>query len=127
MSGQLLRSTSSKAGRHECAPPDQAEQGAVWQCDCGKRWTCVNHVTERPGRVTMQADWRRRYWPWPRRNQEDPAETARWEAEKAATAGGGGHPVSVSDVGMAEPAVGPTAPSGVSSANSHCPGCRCGE
>ena len=61
--GEFLRQSKQ---RHECGPPARAQTGAVWRCDCGRRWTCVVSITERPGFISMEADWRRRYWPWPR-------------------------------------------------------------
>lgn len=51
---------------HTCYPPDHAQRGDVWRCRCGKRYTCVDHVTRSGHMVTMRADWRRRWWPWPR-------------------------------------------------------------
>lgn len=51
---------------HACRPPRYAKRGDVWRCHCQRRWTCVDHMTRSPARVTLEAHWERRYWPWPR-------------------------------------------------------------
>lgn len=51
---------------HRCEPPEQAKPDAVWRCFCGRRWTCIDHMTRSLTRITLTAHWVRRYWPWPR-------------------------------------------------------------
>jgi hypothetical protein len=61
--GEIIRRAPRK---HECTPPQFGEPGEVWRCyTCGRRYTCVDRDTVRPG-VADRAGWRRRYWPWPR-------------------------------------------------------------
>lgn len=136
MSGQLLRKRDPSPARHQCAPPDDAEKGAVWQCDCHRRWTCVSGVVPELADAS-EAVWERRYWPWPRRPKA--AMTTLLSAARipdgyvppsasltpSQLPRGGGHPVG----GLTtEPTQPPSTPSGVSSSHktAHCPGCRCG-
>lgn len=64
MSGRIAYSPSKP---HRCEPPDRAEFGTVWQCDCGRRWTCRKRPLPVRGMVSANpCTWERRYWPWPR-------------------------------------------------------------
>ncbi len=65
MSGRWVRRVDP-AVEHRCDLPEHARVSDVWQCDCGRRYTCLDHYTRRGGMVTTEADWQRRYWPWPR-------------------------------------------------------------
>lgn len=63
MSYDLIRPGTSL---HWCDRPSldlKIRHGAVWRCDCGRRWRL--HV-ERLGRTSWRGQWVRYYWPWPR-------------------------------------------------------------
>lgn len=72
MSGRWVRRVEDRRPQHRCQPPEQAEAGDIWQCDCDRRFTCVDAQTRRGNYVTCRADWARRYWPWPRLDQTIP-------------------------------------------------------
>lgn len=65
--GAILRNGPDGKAKHVCEPPDlyrldpigSLEPGAVWRCDCGKRWVYVKNAANIP-------NWQPRYWPWPR-------------------------------------------------------------
>lgn len=66
MSGRYLR-----RGEHRCDPPRDGRVRDVWQCDCGRRWTCTASAIDSPHLdPTVEVVWHRRWWPWPR---PDPA------------------------------------------------------
>src|ERR1051326_8107119 len=140
VSGQLLRKADT---RHECGPPDDVGPGAVWRCECGKRWTRVAlPPNPRNALRTPDARWVRRYWPWPRRPRTTMAGLA-----SAAGMPDGYVPASASLSAPILPPPGGGAgsqgsgridvppileihhlppPLGVGEPH-HCPGCRCGE
>ncbi len=54
---------------HVCQYPDlyrspELKVGAVWRCNCGRRWT-LEKVAHRTG-AHGSLGWVRRFWPWPR-------------------------------------------------------------
>lgn len=57
-SGEII----AKRTRHKCDQPypwtSGLEDGIVWRCDCGRRWTLALG--------DQAARWNRRFWPWPR-------------------------------------------------------------
>lgn len=67
MTGRMLYQPPPQ---HECQTPERAAFGAVWQCGCGRRYTCIKRPTPPRGLVSVNSCmWVRRYWPWPRKPQ----------------------------------------------------------
>lgn len=62
--GYLRRGT--EVAKHVCKPPTDGQQGDIWRCACGWRWTCLAHQTNLGTLTICEANWIRRYWPWPR-------------------------------------------------------------
>jgi hypothetical protein len=65
--GQFLRHRLPDP--HICDRPREAHRGAVWLCDCGRRWTATQTSYSFGG-----PEWQRRYWPWPRRPKPHPGD-----------------------------------------------------
>lgn len=70
---------------HNCDVPTEGAKGDIWQCDCGRRYRCVDpsrRMTLTRSYLDIRAGWRRHRRPWPRITAED-VETERWEDGKA--------------------------------------------
>lgn len=64
MGGQYVRRASTS---HRCDPPRDGRVRDVWQCDCGRRWTCTASAVDSPHLAPeVVVVWHRRWWPWPR-------------------------------------------------------------
>jgi hypothetical protein len=133
MDGQLLREGESP---HRCEPPKQAQTGAVWRCDCSRRWICVSPITESPRLISMQAHWRRRYWPWPRTDRSS-ADKRPYRAHSVGVTLDSTYQIQPVDAPPTEPATPATVTAaslpkvsagpgiGVTTVEHHCAGCRC--
>ncbi len=62
-----------KKEKHYCSLPSKyrtnLEDGDIYQCECGKRWTAnFNYNFGNQYVIGGILTWRRRYWPWPKAN-----------------------------------------------------------
>jgi len=63
-SGELLHSGQAQ---HTCEPPRlnlELQHGAVWRCDCGRRWQLRVEII---GLRARRGEWGRYRLPWVRR------------------------------------------------------------
>lgn len=77
MAGHFIRESGGRP-KHRCEPPgDAGRRGAIWSCDCGRRWKRTRDVSIIDYGCPEWVRWR---WPWPKDRQK--LETERWENAK---------------------------------------------
>jgi hypothetical protein len=53
--------------KHQCDLPTRANIGAIWRCECGKRWRCWSHWSMRAqNHILHDPQWHRYLMPWNR-------------------------------------------------------------